>query len=64
MACSNEDVGACADCGVVRFFDKNNKIDFDVDFILAHHLEYLLEVILGGKCLIHHGYFIHITMVN
>ena len=35
---------------------RNNNDEFDVDFLLEHPLEYILEENLGGKCLVHHGY--------
>ena len=36
--------------------DNNNKDYFDVDFLLAQPLEYILEETLGGKCLVHNSY--------
>ena len=39
MVCCDEDFVACLDEGVVKFLDKNNKDDFDVDFLLPHPLE-------------------------
>ena len=39
MECCDADIVACLDEGVVACLDKNNKDDFDVDFILAHPLE-------------------------
>ena len=56
MACCNKDVVAYFYEGVLACFDNNNKDDFDVCFIQAHPLEYLLEKHLGGRCLVHHGY--------
>ena len=50
-----EDVVVCLDKDVVKLLDKNNKDDFNVDFILANHLELLLEKALGRKCLVYHG---------
>ena len=56
VACCDEDVVACFYEGVVKCLDKNNKEDFDIYFILAHPLEYILEENLGGKGLVHHGH--------
>ena len=42
--------------GVVACLDKNNKDDFDVDFLLANPLEYHLGETLGQQCIVHHGY--------
>ena len=39
MACGDEDVVACFDEGVLELLDKNDRGDFDVDFIHAHPLE-------------------------
>ena len=47
VACWYEDGVACLDEGVVKLLDKNNKDDFDVDFLLAQSLKFLLEEILG-----------------
>ena len=58
---------ACLNEVVVVYLDNNNKHDFDVDirhildgffdiFILTHPLEYILEVILGGQCIVHNIY--------
>ena len=41
---------------MVKFLDKNNKDDFDVDFLLKHPLEWLLEETVGGKCIVNHIY--------
>ena len=46
----------CLNEGVVKILDNNNRDNFDVDFPLAHPLEYLLEETLCGKCLVNHGY--------
>ena len=43
VVCCDEDVVAQLYEGMVKFLDKNNKDDFDADFILAHPLEQLLE---------------------
>ena len=43
VACCDDDVVECWDEGVVECLDKNNKDDFDVDFLLPHPLEHLLE---------------------
>ena len=56
VKCCYEDVVACLDDGVTKFLDNNNKGDFDVDFLLANPLEYLIEETLGGKVLVHHGH--------
>ena len=56
VACCCEDFVTCLDEGVVKLLDKNNKDYFDVDFILANPLEYLIEEILGGRFIVHHGY--------
>ena len=42
--------------GVVECFDKNNENYFDVENILSRPLLYLLGGILGGQCIVHHGY--------
>ena len=47
---------ACLDEGVLELLYNNSKNDFDVDYLLAHTLEYILEGALGGKCIFHHGY--------
>ena len=36
--------------------DKNNKDDFDGDFIHAHPSEYLLEETMGRQFLLQHAY--------
>ena len=41
---------------MLEFLDNNDKDDFDVDFLRAHPLEYILEETLGGQYLVHHGY--------
>ena len=56
VACCDDDVVECWDEGVVECLDKNNKDDFDVDFLLPHPLEKLMEETLGGKFIVHHGY--------
>ena len=56
VACCCEDFVACLDEGVVKLLDKNIKDSFDVDFIIANPLEYLIEEILGGRFIVHHGY--------
>ena len=56
VACCDEDVESCLDEYVVAFFDKNNKDDFDVDFLFEHPLEYTIGETLDGQCLVHHGY--------
>ena len=56
MACCNDDVVACFDDGVLACFDNNNKDYFDVGFLHAYPLEYIIDETLGGKCLVQHGY--------
>ena len=56
MACDDKNVMACLDEGVLAYLDNNDKNNFDVNFIHAYPLEYLLEETLGEKCLFHHGY--------
>ena len=56
VACCDEDVVAWLNEGVVACLDKNNKDDFDVDFLLANPLEYHLGETLGRQCIVHHGY--------
>ena len=56
VACCDEYVVACLDEGVVECLDNNNKNYFDVDFLLSHPLEYILQGILSGKCTFHNGY--------
>ena len=56
MACFDEDIVACLNEGVLSCLDKNNKDDFDVYFLHANPLEYLIEKNLGRKFLVHHGY--------
>ena len=43
VACCYENIVACWDEGLVKCMCKINKDYFDVDFLLAHPLEYLLE---------------------
>ena len=43
VECCDEDFVTCLDEGVLKCLDKNNKDDFDVDFLLPHPLEHLLE---------------------
>ena len=43
VACCDEDAVAWLDEDVLAFLDKNNKYNFDVNFIHAHPLEYILE---------------------
>ena len=58
---------SCCDEGVVASLDNNNKYYFGVDiihslddyftyFLLSPPFEWILEVTLGGKCIVHHGY--------
>ena len=56
VACCDEDVVACFDEGLLACLDKNNKYDFDVYFLHAPPLEYILEEILGRKCLFQHSH--------
>ena len=56
MECCDNVVVACLDESVMACFYKNNKDDFDVDFIHAQPLSYNIEEILGGKCLVQHGF--------
>ena len=56
VACCDEYVVTCLDEGVLECLDNNNKDDFDVDFLHAPPLEYILEENLGEKFLSHHGY--------
>ena len=49
VTCLDKDVVACLD-------NNNNKDDFNVNFLLARPLVYLLEGILGGQCILHRGY--------
>ena len=56
MVCGDGDVVEYLDEGMLSCLDNNDKDDFDVYFLHAHPLEYLLEETLGGKCLVHHGY--------
>ena len=55
VACCDDDVVACFDKGVLKWFDNNNKDDFDGYFIHAHPLEYIIKETLGGKFLVHYG---------
>ena len=43
VACGSEDVVAWLDEGVLACLDKNDKDVFDVDFLHAHPLEYIIE---------------------
>ena len=56
MACVDEDVVECLGEGVLACLDKYDKDNVYAYFLLVHLLEYLLEEILCGKCLVHHGY--------
>ena len=56
VECFDEDVVVYFYEGVLACFDNNNKDGFDVCFLQAHPLEYLLGKHLGGRCLVHHGY--------
>ena len=47
---------ACFDEGMVEFLDNNNKDDFDVGFLLANPLGYIIEITLGRKCIVHRIY--------
>ena len=56
VACGDEYVLAWLYESVLAYLDNNDKDDFDVDFLHAHSLGYILEETLGGKCLVHNGY--------
>ena len=56
VACCDENFVTYLDEGVVKFLDNIFKEYFDVDFLFAHSLEYILEETLYGKCLVYHGY--------
>ena len=64
VTCLDNYMVSCSDYGgltclyevVVEYLDNNNKDNFDVDFLHAHPLEYILKENLGGKYLVHHTY--------
>ena len=56
VVCCSKDAVAWLYEGVAACLDKNNKDDFDVDFLLAHPLEYIIEENLGGKYVVHYGH--------
>ena len=56
VECGDGDVVEWLDEGVLACLDNNNKDDFDVYFLHAPPLEYILEEILGGKCLFQHSH--------
>ena len=64
VTCLDNYMVSCSDYGgltclyevVVEYLDNNNKDNFDVDFLLARPLVYILEGTLGVQCIFHHGY--------
>ena len=47
VACCDEDVVVLLYEGLMVWLENNNKDYFDVDFLLVHPLEYILEETLG-----------------